>query len=181
MPKVSRATCNGASSYRGFVTTRMLCAGQTGIDSCQGDSGGPLSVNSTAPWDTLTGIVSWGNGCADANYPGVYTRVGNPEIYNFIEAIVNDTRVLNGWLEQYTYASIYPLTSTQMVSPTCPATKQVKSCSAMASTASVVSTAFPAIDFKTETFAMKCACAFRNVGTGEAGLVMMQCAAHCEK
>jgi secreted trypsin-like serine protease len=32
VPVVSRTVCNGAASYNGAITSRMLCAGQTGID-----------------------------------------------------------------------------------------------------------------------------------------------------
>lgn len=55
----------------------MLCAG-TAVDpvrdTCQGDSGGPLAVDVAGTW-TLAGITSFGQGCADPDYPGVYTRV----------------------------------------------------------------------------------------------------------
>jgi trypsin len=74
VPIISRATCQ--SQYgTSAVTTSMVCAGLNtgGKDSCQGDSGGPLVDSSK----TLIGIVSWGNGCALANYAGVYARVGS--------------------------------------------------------------------------------------------------------
>jgi trypsin len=50
----------------------MMCAGVTGggKDFCQGDSGGPLVVG-----DQLVGIVSRVVGCAEADYPGVYSNV----------------------------------------------------------------------------------------------------------
>ncbi|XP_049831344.1 trypsin alpha-3-like [Schistocerca gregaria] len=68
---IDRNTCN--RSY-GSITSRMICAGVTsgGKDACQGDSGGPLVSGSTQ-----VGIVSWGNECALANYPGVYANVAN--------------------------------------------------------------------------------------------------------
>ena len=57
---------------RKLITQVMFCAGYTTgyYDACLGDSGGPFVVDGK-----LTGIVSWGVGCAQPNYPGVYTNI----------------------------------------------------------------------------------------------------------
>merc|ERR1712156_920605 len=67
---VPRNTCN--SDYNGGITDSMMCAKDPGQDSCQGDSGGPLYGEAN---NALVGVVSWGYGCADPNYPGVYAQV----------------------------------------------------------------------------------------------------------
>ena len=60
---------------------RMLCAGYTsgGTDTCQGDSGGPMFRRDAKAPGVEVGIVSWGDGCARPNKPGVYARVGDDD------------------------------------------------------------------------------------------------------
>lgn len=72
---VGHPRCN--SAYGGnSITNDMLCAARDGKDACQGDSGGPLVIKgSSDEGDVQVGIVSWGLGCADPNFPGVYSRV----------------------------------------------------------------------------------------------------------
>ena len=66
----------------------MICAGypQGGKDSCQGDSGGPF-VCQSGNSAILTGVVSFGYGCADPGYYGVYARV--TKILNWIQANID--------------------------------------------------------------------------------------------
>lgn len=77
LPLVSNETCN--ESYGGDITENMLCAGypEGGKDSCQGDSGGPLFLTDDDQKPVLVGVVSWGRGCAQAKYYGVYARVSS--------------------------------------------------------------------------------------------------------
>ncbi|RDW58266.1 hypothetical protein BP5796_12196 [Coleophoma crateriformis] len=79
VPVISRATCR-AEYGTSAVTTNMFCAGLAagGKDSCSGDSGGPIIDTSTG---VLLGLVSWGQGCAEAGYAGVYSRLGNYVTY----------------------------------------------------------------------------------------------------
>jgi len=59
-----------------FDSTKQLCAGnyQYSKDTCQGDSGGPLMYEDNGQW-MVSGVVSYGDGCAKVDRPGVYARV----------------------------------------------------------------------------------------------------------
>merc|ERR1719367_1357066 len=74
VPAITNAACN--AQYGGSITDSMICAGYPGVggkDACQGDSGGPFVCNEGGK-AIIAGVVSWGYGCADANYAGVYSR-----------------------------------------------------------------------------------------------------------
>jgi len=77
VPLYDKEECKQAYNAIGQeVDGTNICAGYKlgGKDSCQGDSGGPLVLQRDGKW-YQAGVVSFGEGCAVANYPGVYARV----------------------------------------------------------------------------------------------------------
>ncbi|MCA3574798.1 MAG: trypsin-like serine protease [Aestuariivirga sp.] len=78
----------GSCGSQTGITSRMICAGESGKDSCQGDSGGPLTINRGGGFTELVGIVSFGNGCGTPGFPGVYANVAESGINSFIRNIV---------------------------------------------------------------------------------------------
>ena len=102
----------------------MVCAGDGNTDTCQGDSGGPLMV-SDGSFLILAGITSWGIGCADPSFPGVYTRLGAPAINQWVRdrvpmarAVASDTAPEPGQTVSFTAttnnAPLNPVTFTNL-------------------------------------------------------------------
>ncbi|CAG5047738.1 unnamed protein product [Parnassius apollo] len=58
-----------------YIAESMFCAGSVeydGIDGCYGDSGGPLIYKGV-----VVGLVSFGYGCGNRYYSGVYTKLSH--------------------------------------------------------------------------------------------------------
>jgi secreted trypsin-like serine protease len=84
--------CDDAYSRRGLsIDDSMICGARPGRDACQGDSGGPLFVQCANNADVLVGVVSWGIGCAEPDYPGVYGRVSDGD--DFLKDVLADQGV----------------------------------------------------------------------------------------
>jgi trypsin len=68
----------------------MLCAGypQGGTDTCEGDSGGPLLVPVPSDQFRLVGATSFGSGCAEPGKPGVYARLAEGPIREWLKTKV---------------------------------------------------------------------------------------------
>jgi trypsin len=74
--------------FGGFESGTQVAAGYPdgGVDTCQGDSGGPLLVPAAGSW-RLVGDTSYGAGCAEPGYPGVYGRVADTTLREWIASV----------------------------------------------------------------------------------------------
>ena len=78
VPIVDQTIANGPQSYDGALDDSSLAAGYAkgGKDACDGDSGGPLfTFDASQNKNVLVGVVSFGDGCAQANKYGIYAKV----------------------------------------------------------------------------------------------------------
>ncbi|TMW55639.1 hypothetical protein Poli38472_010521 [Pythium oligandrum] len=93
VPVVSDETC---AKKLDIIPENNICAGgKKNKDSCQGDSGGPLTVQVSSE-DVLVGVVSWGDGCGMAGYPGVYASV--PSAKAWIDATIGASGYNATWV-----------------------------------------------------------------------------------
>jgi secreted trypsin-like serine protease len=90
VPITTDAYCSGA--YDDFDATSMVCAGfpEGGVDTCQGDSGGPMFGRDAAGVLKVVGATSFGEGCARPGKPGVYARVGDTVLREWIRSLAPD-------------------------------------------------------------------------------------------
>jgi secreted trypsin-like serine protease len=93
IPMVDDAECdtNYTLTLQGGIDPRVeVCAGETlgTKDSCQGDSGGPLMARNEQGEFVQTGVVSWGFGCGFPTQYGVYSRVGDSTLNNWIQTTI---------------------------------------------------------------------------------------------
>jgi hypothetical protein len=119
------------------------------VDTCNGDSGGPLFAvynDGNVERHVLIGVTSFGRGCAEYMFPGVYSRVGHLQnILTDILNIASKTTPLN-WDANKTFdeivisegGRIYPPNSINLVSVM--NSKRTKSISLQRSTLTGVST-----------------------------------------
>ena len=75
-PIQSEQLCVNKSGIQ-LNTTTAFCAGdgRGGEDACSGDSGGAFVREGTDSKWVVIGVASWGNGCAQKDQYGYYTRV----------------------------------------------------------------------------------------------------------
>ena len=103
---------NKFHSFLLIDSNHVCAAGTDGQDTCQNDSGGPMFLSENGRYNThikflyittmlptnitifcrntLIGLTSFGTGCGDPSYPGVYSRV--TEVLAWIQATVTGSQ-----------------------------------------------------------------------------------------
>ncbi|KAL7548102.1 hypothetical protein ACHAWF_011397 [Thalassiosira exigua] len=75
------------TSLENYIYDDMMCAYSTARYACYGDAGGPaVSLGEDSDADEVAGIMSWGYGCVNPDYPAVFARVA--EEYDWIRGKV---------------------------------------------------------------------------------------------
>jgi secreted trypsin-like serine protease len=88
VPRIADATC-AKQVGSSFENRTQLCAGypEGGTDTCQGDSGGPMYSRTVTGALRVVGATSYGEGCARAGKPGVYARVADVQLREWIRGL----------------------------------------------------------------------------------------------
>lgn len=108
LPVIADGTCGSAGVYgSAFNVSSMVCAGYLpgGRDTCAGDSGGPLQAPIDGGGRRLVGVTSWGDGCARANAPGVYTRVAGATLRQRVKSRVSAVEAAFGLAHREVYGA----------------------------------------------------------------------------
>jgi secreted trypsin-like serine protease len=86
-----------ASPVNGITPIMLVTPGAVrrpdNLDTCQSDSGGPLCFEAVGGGFIQAGITSWGIGCGATGFPGVYTRLSNRGVGNFILSVTGGVPV----------------------------------------------------------------------------------------
>ena len=73
-----------------FENPSLFCANKEGsnVGTCPGDSGGPIQCIVDGEW-TIVGVVSWGRGCAKKGMPGIYTRLADVRVHDWVQKYIH--------------------------------------------------------------------------------------------
>jgi len=72
----------------------IICAGHTigNQGSCKGDSGGPImfeDLRRDQRWIQIATVQGAVRNCGDLDYPGLFIRLDDPSVFNFVLSSIN--------------------------------------------------------------------------------------------